>query len=224
MTMPVSAVDRLKKNPIYALAAPANCPSQKEPGSEAAFRKQVKALVACENKAWAKALTKVSGITFAKPTVKFYDTSTKSPCGRLSNTYPASYCTGNRTLYFSRASYLQGRYYRTSVAHFVFHEYAHHVQELTHIFDSSGAMDENSMVIARRIELQAHCIAHYKLVNSGIDYDEADRRDAEYQFDHTTDAKGHGSTKAERYWGTRGLEADTLSACNTWKAKASRVK
>ena len=124
MELPDGEKDRLIKNPLYSLRVQAACPSQRVPSSQTAFRKQVKALVDCENKAWSKALSAISGVTFVAPTVKFYSTSTKSPCGRLNSAYPASYCTGDRTLYFSRAAYLQGRYYRTSVAQFVMHEYA----------------------------------------------------------------------------------------------------
>ena len=224
MELPDGEKDRLIKNPLYSLRVQAACPSQRVPSSQTAFRKQVKALVDCENKAWSKALSAISGVTFVAPTVKFYSTSTKSPCGRLNSAYPASYCTGDRTLYFSRAAYLQGRYYRTSVAQFVMHEYAHHVQELVSIFDSSDALAESAAVTTRRIELQAHCMAHYAMTHSSIGFGAADRRDAEYQFDYTTDARGHGSPKAERYWGVRGLQAGNVGACNTWKAKASVVK
>ena len=67
-------------------------------------------------------------------------------------------------------------------------------------------------------------MAHYAMTHSSIGFGAADRRDAEYQFDYTTDARGHGSPKAERYWGVRGLQAGNVGACNTWKAKASVVK
>lgn len=222
-TMPSDPKAVLRKNPVYALAAPAKCPSQHIPASAAAFRTQVKALVSCENSAWKKALAG-GPVAFAKPRVTFYGTSTKSPCGQLGTTFPAAYCTSDRTLYFSTAAYSQGRYYRLAVAQFVMHEYAHHIQELAGIFDASWAMDEGESVTTRRIELQAHCMAHYQLTHSSLGFGYRDRADAEFQFSYTTDAKGHGSTTAERYWGRRGLAAGTIGACNTWKVKASRVK
>jgi len=104
------------------------------------------------------------------------------------------------------------------------HEYAHHVQNLADIFESSDAMDESSAVITRRIELQAHCMAHYALKVSGLGYTALDNREIEYQWGYTTDPTGHGSTKAEAFWGRRGLNAKTIAACNTWTVKASRVK
>ena len=222
-TMPSNPTDVLKKNPVYALRVPAKCPYQSMPGSQAAFRKQVGKLVDCENAAWKKALAPTA-VEFSKPKVKFYSTSAKSPCGRLGTTFPASYCTGDSTLYFSLQSYVQGRYFRLSVAQFVMHEYAHHVQNLADIFESSDAMDESSAVITRRIELQAHCMAHYALKVSGLGYTALDNREIEYQWGYTTDPTGHGSTKAEAFWGRRGLNAKTIAACNTWTVKASRVK
>lgn len=222
-TMPTGLEDILKKNPIYAIKVPADCPAQRIPSSKAAFRTQVKALVSCENKAWQKAMASTP-VAFVKPKVVFYNASISSPCGQLGTQYPAAYCTGDRTLYFSTAAYAQGRYYRLAVAQFVMHEYAHHIQELAEIFDSESVMDEKSAVTTRRIELQAHCMAHYQLTHSEIGFNAQDRSDAEYQFSYTTDAKGHGSATAERYWGRRGLSGSTIGACNTWTVPASRVK
>ena len=222
-TMPTGLEDILKKNPIYAIKVPADCPAQRIPSSKAAFRTQVKALVSCENKAWQKAMASTP-VAFVKPKVVFYNASISSPCGQLGTRYPAAYCTGDRTLYFSTAAYAQGRYYRLAVAQFVMHEYAHHIQELAEIFDSESVMDEKSAVTTRRIELQAHCMAHYQLTHSDIGFDAQDRSDAEFQFSYTTDAKGHGSATAERYWGRRGLSGSKIGACNTWTVPASRVK
>jgi predicted metalloprotease len=222
-TMPSDPATVLKKNPVYALRVPASCPAQKIPASAAAFRSQVKALVACENAAWKKALA-ATPVAFSAPKVRFYGASTRSPCGKLGSTYPAAYCTSDHTLYFSTASYRQGRYYRLAVAQFVMHEYAHHVQELAGIFTASSSMSEASSVTTRRIELQAHCMAHYQLTHAKISFSARDRADAEFQFGYTADPKGHGSTTAERYWGRRGLSASTIGACNTWSVKASVVK
>lgn len=222
-TMPSEPIDVLKKNPIYSLKVNAKCGAQSVPTTDAAFRKQVKALVDCQNKAWKKALAKTA-IEFRKPAIKHYTSSIKSPCGALGTDFPASYCTADNTLYFSRASFTQGRYYRLAVAEFVIHEYAHHIQTLAHIFSHTDAMEERESAISRRIELQAHCMAQYGLTHSNLGFTASDRADLEYQFGYTSDAEGHGSAKAERYWGLRGLEATKVGACNTWKAKASLVK
>ncbi len=222
-SMPTDSKVLLKKNPIYRLKVPANCGYQAVPASQAAFRKQVRSLVSCENVAWKKALS-TTPVRFTKPKVKFYSTSVKTPCGKLGTTFPASYCTSDSTIYFSRASYLQGRFYRLSVAHFVMHEYAHHVQSLAGILGATWAMKESSAVTSRRVELQAHCIAHYGLTVSGVGLSARDNRSIEYQWDYSNDPKGHGSTAAERYWGQRGLDATTLRSCNTWTAKTAKVK
>lgn len=215
--------DLLKKSAIYSLTVTGACPNQRIPSSWKAFQTQVKALVDCENSAWSKSLAKTS-IAFTKPKVKFYVKTTNTPCGSIDTTFPASYCSGDQTLYFSRASYQQGRYYRLSVAEFVFHEYSHHVQELAGIFEASLTLKEDEDVTERRIELQAHCMAHYRLTHSGLRFNSDDRDDIEYQLGYSADAKGHGSAKAGRYWGEAGLYGKNIGACNTWKAKASLVK
>lgn len=216
-------IDLLKKNPIYALQVTAHCPTQRQPASTAAFRKQVKGLVNCQNKAWKAALASV-GISFSPPAIKHYGAELDTPCGTLGTSFPASYCTADRTLYFSSAAATQGGYYRLAVAEFVIHEYSHHVQTLVGIFDHTDAFDASDAAISRRIELQAHCMAHYGLTHSGFGFTAADRADAEYQFSYAGDPTGHGSATAERYWGRRGLAATTIGACNTWRAKAKTVK
>lgn len=215
--------DVLKKNSVYALTVTGGCPSQRIPSSWKTFQSQVRALVECENKAWGAALDSVP-MAFSKPKVVFYSKAVDSPCGHLNSTFPASYCSGNHTLYFSRASYQQGRYYRLSVSEFVFHEYAHHVQDLAGIFLAADQQKEDDEATERRIELQAHCIAHYRLTHAGLKFSAKDRADVEYQLGYSADAKGHGSAKAGRYWGELGLDAKKIGACNTWKAKASLVK
>lgn len=222
-TMPAKAADVLRSNPIYALPVRADCPGQSRPDGRAAFRRQVRGLMDCVNAAWRTALAGTA-VTFAKPKVKFYDTRASSPCGRLGTAFPAAYCSANQTLYFSIASFEQGRYYRLAVAHFVLHEYAHHVQELAGILGARWALDESAAVTTRRVELQAHCLAHYHLTHSNLGFDSLDRADAEYQFSWTSDPGGHGSVKAERFWGRRGLDGSSVGACNTWKARPSRVK
>lgn len=213
----------LRDNPIDKLTFTTTCPSQAIPGGWKRFQTQVAGLVACENRAWAAKLAGTS-ISFSKPAVHFYSDTVKSPCGKLGSSFPASYCTANQTLYFSRAAYQQGRYYRLSVAAFVFHEYAHHVQQMAGIFDAYPTLKMPEASASRRIELQAHCIAHYWLVHAGVGFGAADRRDVEYQLGYTTDANGHGSVAAQQYWGHRGLRGKTIGACDTWSAPASKVK
>ena len=222
-TLAPRPTDVLKKNAIYALKVTGTCPSQRTPTSWQRFQTQVRALVDCENKAWAKALGRTS-ITFGKPQIRFYAKATDSACGHLESSFPASYCSADNTLYFSRASYQQGRYYRLSVSEFVFHEYAHHIQSLAGIFEASLAAKESDDVTERRIELQAHCVAHYRLTHAGLRFTSADRADIEYQLGYASDTKGHGSAKAGHRWGEAGLAGKNIGACNTWTAKASLVK
>ena len=200
--------DVLKKNSIYPLKVTGNCPGQRTPSSWKTFQSQVRALIDCENKAWGSALGSVP-MGFSKPHVTFYTKSTDSPCGHLGTSFPASYCSANQTLYFSRASYQQGRYYRLSVARVrVPRVRPTTSSRLAGLFTASASLKEDEEITERRIELQAHCIAHYRLTHAGLKFSSADREDVEYQLGYASDAKGHGSAKAGRRWGEAGLDGN----------------
>ena len=105
----------------------------------------MKALVDCENRPGPGA-ERISGVTFVAPTVVLLH-STKSPAA-AEQRVPSDYCTGDRTLYFSRAAYLRvvtiGRPSRSSSCS------TPTVQELVSIFDSSDALAELAAVTTRR--------------------------------------------------------------------------
>lgn len=215
--------ETLTANPIYQLKVTAHCPSQTVPSNQKVFKAQVRELVDCHDQAWQTAL-EGTGIEFQAPEVEFYSKTVDTPCGKLGSKFPASYCAANQTMYLGKAAFTQSGFYRLATAELVSHEYAHHVQSLSGILGHSRGLEEDTNLTSRRIELQAHCLASYSLTHSGFGFNDSDRNDLEYQFGYTNDAEGHGSVKAERYWGRRGLDAKTLGACNTWKVKASKVK
>ena len=41
---------------------------------------------------------------------------------------------------------------------------------------------------------------------------------------HTSDPEGHGSVKAQQYWGPRGLDGQNLGSCDTWSVSKASVR
>ncbi len=211
-------------NAVYRQKMRGACPSQAMPGSYNDFKKRARALVRCQEKGW-KRYIQASGYRFQSVGIYFYNKRVTSPCGTAGPRFPAFYCSANRVMYFSTASYKQSKYFRLSLANFVFHEYGHHVQHMTGILSEAWYSSEASTVSRRRIELQAFCLAHYGLRNNkGINVNSRDRYDLAYQWDYASDPVGHGSAKAQNYWGPRGLRATRLSSCSTFNVPASKVK
>jgi predicted metalloprotease len=213
----------LERNPVYTVSVRPSCPPQREPADEAAYQAQVRALVACLDEAWARALLPTE-VGFSAPSVAFYGESLLTVCGLLGVEFPAMYCPLDSTLYFSAESWRESSYYRLATAELAFHEYAHHVQRLAGVYDVLLAASDTVRGLQRRVELQALCLAMYELASSDIGLSATDVSDLEYQFAWPGDVEGHGSTRAKTRWGRRGLGARTAGACNTWTATGDEVR
>lgn len=215
--------DVLERNPVYTVSVRGSCPPQREPVDEAAFQAQVRALVACLDVAWARALQPTE-VEFRAPSVALFGESLLTVCGLLGVEFPALYCPLDSTLYFSAEAWRESSYYRLATAELALHEYAHHVQRLAGIYDVLLAASDTVRGLQRRVELQAHCLAMYELASSDIGLSASDVSDLEYQFAWPGDVEGHGSARAKTRWGRRGLGATTAGACNTWTASGDEVR
>ena len=141
------------------------------------------------------------------------------------------YCPGDQTIYIDTEfmgvllNQLGAAGGYAAEAYIVAHEYGHHVQAMMNFFDESDGLDEKRTVTIRRIELQVFCWTYY--VFAHVPSFELTGSDKEFFLDvwgDTTDAEGHGSVKAQQYWGPRGLDGENLGACNTWAVNADKVK
>lgn len=215
--------DLLTDNPLYDLSPSGECPSVTQPSNRSAYEKQVAALLTCLADI-SQPLVERAGGTFTEVEHKFFGNSVESRCGTTTDAY-AFYCEGDDTIYFSDRVYRDRTYGRLVVADVVIHEYSHHVQAMVGILDASRDLSESQAVTTRRIELQVFCMTYHLFASiPSFDLTVDDHSYFREVWDNTEDAAGHGSVKAQQYWGPRGLAASDLGACNTWEVAAGRVK
>lgn len=215
--------DRLTDNRLYALSPRGECPAVSQPSDRSAYKEQVVVLLTCLAEIY-RPLVERAGGTFSDVEHKFYDNRVESKCGTTTDAY-AFYCEGDDTIYLSNDVYRDRVYGRLVVADVVIHEYSHHVQAMVGILDASRDLSESQAVTTRRIELQVFCMTYHLFVSiPSFALTVDDQSYFREVWGSTEDAAGHGSVKAQQYWGARGLAASDLGACNTWEVPASRVK
>lgn len=215
--------DDLTNNKLYGMKLSGNCPKISTPSSKKAYQAQVGSLLKCLETLY-RPMVELGEGEYSPVKHKFFGTKTDTPCGGDTRGY-AFYCESNQTVYFSERVYSDAGYARLSAADAVVHEYSHHVQYMMGILDASRDLDEDHEVITRRIELQVFCMTYYTFkALPSFALTGSDQSFFLEVWSHTSDPEGHGSVKAQKYWGPRGLNGDNLGACNTWTATKSQVR
>ncbi|MBD3780256.1 MAG: neutral zinc metallopeptidase [Micrococcales bacterium] len=183
-----------------------------------------------------------------QPGVVEFAQATDTGCGAASASTGPFYCPPDRTIYLDLSFYdlLASRYGSSggplAEMYVVAHEYGHHVQDLTGVFDRtdrSGTGDDSDSV---RVELQADCYAglwagHAATTvdpDTGVTFLEPVTRGqladalsaaAAVGDDHIQQQSGggvdpdtwtHGSSEQRQRWFTTGYEQGTLAACDTF--------
>jgi predicted metalloprotease len=183
-----------------------------------------------------------------QPGVVSFTAATDTGCGAASASTGPFYCPPDRTIYLDLSFYdlLSSQFGASggSLAemYVVAHEYGHHVQQLTGVFDRadrSGSGDDSDSV---RVELQADCYAglwagHAATTvdpDTGVTFLEPISRQeladalsaaAAVGDDHIQQQSGggvdpdtwtHGSSEQRQQWFTTGYEQGTLAACDTF--------
>lgn len=214
----------LTDSALYPLRVRGTCPAAvRIVTNRADYKKQVNDLLGCLETLYQPLIEQAKG-SFSKVSHTFYDKAVTSPCGRETDAY-AFYCESDGTIYFSEQVYADAGYQRLSVAEVVIHEYGHHVQAMMHIFRLADQLKESQAIIVRREELQVFCWTYYVFASVGsFELSDADRSFFLDVWSHTDDAEGHGSVKAQQYWGARGLNGENLGACNTWAVTKEQVR
>lgn len=213
----------LTKSRIYPLRVSGSCPRIDAPSGREAYEKQVSTMLGCLAGIF-RPLVEQAGGDFEPVRHQFYGTRTESPCGTTRDAY-AFYCETNATIYFSERVFKDSGYARLVVADVVIHEYGHHVQAMMGILRAADDLDEDQATITRRQELQVFCWTYYvfaALPSFALTVD--DHSGFRQVWGSTDDPVGHGTVKAQEYWGPRGLAGAELGACNTWTVPASRVR
>ena len=195
---------------------------------------------------WASSLP--AGAAFAAPEAVSFTDGVSTGCGQATSATGPFYCPADRTVYLDLAFFdvLRSQLGATggSLAEmYVYaHEYGHHVQNLTGVFDeadrSGGGADSDSV----RVELQADCYAGMWAgdaatrvdPDTGVTFLEpitaeelAQALDAAAAVgdDHIQQRSGggidpdtwtHGSSEQRQRWFTVGYEQGSLEACDTF--------
>jgi predicted metalloprotease len=217
-------IPELTDSPLYQQKLSGSCPHPvRAISSRSEYEQQVDQVISCLETLYRPVIDAASG-DFSTVHRTFYDTTVASPCGKETDAY-AFYCETDATMYFSEQVYKDAKYARLSVADVVIHEYGHHVQAMMDFFDHADGLDEKKAVTIRREELQVFCWTYYTFANvPSFDLTSSDKEFFLDVWGDTTDAEGHGSVKAQQYWGPRGLDGENLGACNTWAVSADKVK
>ncbi len=191
-----------------------------------------------------------AGATFTQPPGEAFEGGTQTACGAASSSTGPFYCPADQTIYLDLGFFqvLQSQFGAQGgplAEMYVYaHEYGHHVQNLTGVFDradrSGGGAESDSV----RVELQADCYAGMWAgdaasrvdPDTGVTFLEpiteeelAQALDAAAAVgdDHIQQQSGggvdphtwtHGSSEQRQRWFTRGYEQGSLEACDTFAA------
>jgi len=179
-----------------------------------------------------------------------FQSSVSTACGSASAASGPFYCPGDQTIYLDLGFFdeLTARFGARGgplAEMYVYaHEYGHHVQHVTGIFDSADRGGTGAASDSVRVELQADCYAGIWAGNAattqdpdtGVTYLEPITQDQLAQAldaaaavgdDHIQQQSGasvnpdswtHGSSAERQRWFTTGYEQRSVDACDTFSA------
>lgn len=203
-----------------------------KPIALAAVRSYYTSLKACLDRAW-PATVMAAGYQFRVPPMTIWSGAIQTPCG-ASTKYVSFYCGGDERIYpsgeeivyvYHNWGTVQARRWAT---HVLPHEYGHHIQELSGMFQAYGRLYNQAPSAAskdqltRRLELQASCLGHMFLAANKNSYPYTSQMLHDWSW-RTITIANHGSVANQRYWISRGIALKRPGACNTWAAPAARV-
>jgi len=189
------------------------------------------------------AIFRESGKTYSDPKLVLFRGATRSACGLGEAAMGPFYCPGDHKVYIDLAFYdeLRNRFGAPgdfAQAYVIAHEVGHHVQNLLGISDRVAAQmrrvgQTQANALSVRQELQADCFAgiwarraHQARnileqgdVEEGLQAASAigdDRLQRQARGYVTPDSFTHGTSAQRVRWFERGLQADRLSACDTF--------
>lgn len=178
-----------------------------------------------------------SGKPYAEPRLVLFRTATASGCGVATSDVGPHYCPADQTIYIDETFFaeLQQRFNAqggdVAEAYVIAHEVGHHVQnQLGIMSEVQGQGNSNDTSI--KLELQADCFAGvwaYSIRDNGVlaagEINEAidaaaavgdDRIQQSVQGQISPETWTHGSSEQRVEWFTKGYNAGSPNACNTF--------
>lgn len=182
-------------------------------------------------------------IKLTTPKVKTYGKKIDTPCGLIrQQSNPAYYCSYTETIYWPRSGDDGNEAYtyaRLGYIGLTAHEFGHHLQATSSMFDDYGrdyseaSSAKKRYALSRRLELQATCFegVFLHVASRELDLTANDRSQLRTWHGYTGDEDppksrkpDHGTSKAQIRWLERGLDSGDFGRCNTWKASAKSVR
>ena len=193
------------------------------------------------------AATVPAGTAFAPPSGNEFTDGVATGCGQASASTGPFYCPADQGIYLDVAFFdllqqqLGARGGPLAEMYIYAHEYGHHVQHLTGVFDSADRSGGGAESDSVRVELQADCYAGMWVGDAatredpetGVTYLQPPTREELAQAldaaaavgdDHIQQQSGgvnpdtwtHGSSEQRQTWFTTGYEQGSLEACDTF--------
>ncbi|NUP79447.1 MAG: hypothetical protein HOV96_18065 [Nonomuraea sp.] len=224
-------------NPLYKTGrlTDVNCtPGDLPANSMVAYRRFLTRVTNCLNKAWAAQFRK-AGMPFAKPRLRIITKKVRTPCGMWNTGADGVYCSTDRTMYLMISRDQLGNPFPLGITRLIAHEYGHHVQQASGIWDyywtaRSTASKARRLQLSRNSELQAECFSSI-FMSTMKESPLVTVSDWDYtvQWFYKNGAKGwpqndHGKGPTQAAWMTRGFNRGTPASCNTWAAQSRNVQ
>jgi len=185
-------------------------------------------------------ILQAKGVTFQPATLTVYDTETPTGCGEGQSAAGPFYCSADARIYldlsfFNELSQRFGAPGEFAQAYVIAHEYGHHIQNLTGVFDSHGGGGSGAESDSVRRELQADCYAgvwakhantQFRILQEGdvegglraasaVGDDTLEKQTQGYAV---PDSFTHGTSAQRTRWFRRGLDSGDMDNCDTFSA------
>ncbi len=187
-------------------------------------------------------LLQQKGVQFQPATLTVYDYQTPTGCGEGQSAAGPFYCSADARVYldlsfFSELAERFGAPGEFAQAYVIAHEYGHHIQNLTGVFDQHGDRGTGAESDSVRRELQADCYAgvwayhanaQFRILQEG-DVDAGlraaaavgdDTLEKQTQGYAVPDSFTHGTSAQRVRWFKRGLADGDMDSCDTFNAGA----
>jgi predicted metalloprotease len=185
-------------------------------------------------------ILQAKGVQFAPATLTVYDTETPTGCGEGQSAAGPFYCPADNRVYLDLSFFHEladrfGAPGQFAQAYVIAHEYGHHIQNLTGVFERHGGGGTGAASDSVRRELQADCYAavwafhanaQFRILQTG-DVEAGlraaaavgdDTLEKESQGYAVPDSFTHGTSAQRTRWFKRGLAAGDMDQCDTFSA------
>lgn len=224
-------------NPIYGrtVLSPVRCevdPVDRLRMAPAQLQARLNAFTDCLMGVWDPVLT-ATGYQLPRPALEVFAGQTSTPCSSVPD-FDAYWCSTNQRIYIGSKmvfEYQQNAdgWDTYALEMILAHEFAHHVQGRSGIFQAywaakSALSGDASLLEQRRSELQADCLTGlaFGAMQTSLGLTEADlaaiRGNMAFLGDDrkTVNPRDHGSAFSRELWFMTGFTTTDVSACNTF--------